>query len=1645
MPSPDPEESDAPTPTHADAAEPSSASTASSASGGTERGAPSSAAVPASIHSLAPPEEHSSHAEENLSVTPTAASALDPTTPPASTRSLSSTTAPSPAPTSSPTPNPHRRTLSSASAGTSSSLGGPPSSSAVSSPARREFGGPGGDVSEEVLHEESAEEDEDAPVGEGSYFSSVHNTPSAQAGARPRPSSALGGGPRPRPPPPLGFNRRSISVNTALSNAGAPSSTPGPAPGHSNPARRSMYHLAAPPAGPTHSASASAAGTGVRTPTMSAFPHPPHPPHSGPHAQSYSYSSSGAHPHPSSQNRSVSRMGRAPSNTSGYDMDREYDSAAETDAADEDLLERERRRRAMSPAIGRRAGDEDDVDDEVILRDRGEELVRRRMRERKEKRRQAQQEAAFRLEQSRRLSSYTPTHAHTPAGGPPFASSAFDASQQQAYPESSYPYPYSDSLGLGYPSSGAHGARSRVRDPSTARSERSQAYSVFSDGPGGGGGGRPTSPIPAQGQAQGGLWSPMPVHPPSGRPAIGPRATSYLSSANGSVSGASTAGGRDGDEGEEQSVVEGESGGGAPSQIGEEEEDEDDVEDRDVEELLGEEPRMEDWADGGADGEHEGDVDGEVEYTLKDRQDAINVEHPFGLPIWKPALYKKSRSIARHADAALHSAPSSTAQRHLLPVNVAWTLFAGLWLCLACMAVGTVLWFTPWGGRKYGRVIWELGGYLFWPFGKYVEGWGEDHVPGEEEWGVKPIEEENEEGEDDEEDEVEREGQGQSEGSYREDPEASGRTYRRNRSGTINGHPTTASSVDGLFGEGQVNLPDEPPRRMASQASLRPPQHERSGLLQAPGQARPKAYGTAVDKSQRSSSEETACAGGNGNGSRTHDLRAASDSSAKSTSSPFRPRALGRLMYWTTFYLVVAPLMLFVCIVCWALVFFIPMAKLLWVLLWHLNNEPLSLHFRSPPKYASHLRVTPAAPQLDAQHGNAPLDLENQATTFSPATDVTVKLGQQQPSVPLDRENQATISSVATDATARPPVAPSWPLKAGQPAPRLSRKSVATAKKHGRLLGPHSTVLLCTYKAAGLEYYKYTLDGVNIWFVNLMSLVFFVIADFFLLEPYAEEHHSGGLLAIVTGQAFMFVIALLSAIPLSYFIGMAVASISAQSSIGTGAFINASFGSAIEILLYGIALTKSKAELVEGSIVGSILAGVLLMPGASMIGGAFKRKEQRFNARSAGVTSTMLIMAVIGTLTPTLFYEIYGSFQLTCNGCDPASGDGSATCRTCYYEHIDPADDPFYKGTVRYLSYYCGIILVLSYAVGIWFSLRTHASQIWQNAAPTAHEHGLGRSGAQQLADQRRSLYQRVIPSQLFQQKRRASATGNTPLGTPLITPTTTAPGGGKLDLPPMQLLPNGLTPEEFNRAVEVVASAASAIRPGAPLHRAASHVREASAPNKEEEADGHGGHDAPNWSRAKSTTVLFACTFLYAIIAEILVDVVDVVLDGSGIPEKFLGVTLFALVPNTTEFMNAISFALNGNIALSMEIGSAYALQVCLIQAPAMLAFSAYYGIGKESMLHRAFTLVFPRWDVIAILFSIFLLTYVYIEARSNYFRGVLLCLSYFVLLSGFAMAPVGRDTVDNPGFGPLAAAVTSPLSTLEKVKAVFLALFTK
>lgn len=336
--------------------------------------------------------------------------------------------------------------------------------------------------------------------------------------------------------------------------------------------------------------------------------------------------------------------------------------------------------------------------------------------------------------------------------------------------------------------------------------------------------------------------------------------------------------------------------------------------------------------------------------------------------------------------------------------------------------------------------------------------------------------------------------------------------------------------------------------------------------------------------------------------------------------------------------------------------------------------------------------------------------------------------------------------------------------------------------------------------------------------------------------------------------------------------------------------------------------------------------------------------------------------------------------------------------------------------------------LFLSYIIGLLFTLRTHAAVIWNTEIDEKKGGSLEASNitsipSQPMTDGRdrleltrqttagsldryphgdvrsSALYQRILGQSLRQAGVGASSNENS--GTVKIS----RPGPAAQDHEPSGIKSPHIVPpksrdgeidssfhlhglsEADNRALirEVAQLAATAATVAArdaerrPHHHRTGTGRREQRPQTqhgaqqvEEVGGAHeivgqaagGGHDAPNWGRSKSVIILLVATVAYAVIAEILVDTVDSVLDNIDIDEKFLGITLFALVPNTTEFLNAISFAMNGNIALSMEIGSAYALQVCLLQIPALVAYSAIWGrfVNPDDVVDHTFTLIFPQ-----------------------------------------------------------------------------------
>jgi Ca2+:H+ antiporter len=81
-------------------------------------------------------------------------------------------------------------------------------------------------------------------------------------------------------------------------------------------------------------------------------------------------------------------------------------------------------------------------------------------------------------------------------------------------------------------------------------------------------------------------------------------------------------------------------------------------------------------------------------------------------------------------------------------------------------------------------------------------------------------------------------------------------------------------------------------------------------------------------------------------------------------------------------------------------------------------------------------------------------------------------------------------------------------------------------------------------------------------------MIAFTFFDFYVIGP--VYGYSG-----IANKGFIFAGSILSTVPLAYFIGMAVSSVTAQTgSIAIGSVINATFGSIIEVILYIISLLQ---------------------------------------------------------------------------------------------------------------------------------------------------------------------------------------------------------------------------------------------------------------------------------------------------------------------------------------------------------------------------------------------------------------------------------------------------------------------------------------
>jgi Ca2+:H+ antiporter len=189
----------------------------------------------------------------------------------------------------------------------------------------------------------------------------------------------------------------------------------------------------------------------------------------------------------------------------------------------------------------------------------------------------------------------------------------------------------------------------------------------------------------------------------------------------------------------------------------------------------------------------------------------------------------------------------------------------------------------------------------------------------------------------------------------------------------------------------------------------------------------------------------------------------------------------------------------------------------------------------------------------------------------------------------------------------------------------------------------------------------------------------------YLLAPFIPIAIALKLLDASSGLIFFS--AALGVIPTAALMGRATEEVAAQSGPGIGGLLNVTFGNAPELIIALFALEKGLHEVVKASIVGSILGNILLVMGAAMLAGGLVggRKVQRFDRTAANVQSLMLILAVAALVMPAIFELVEGQGLPGVN-----------------QERVN------FDSTVEHLSIAVAIVLIITYAAGLVFSLRTH-------------------------------------------------------------------------------------------------------------------------------------------------------------------------------------------------------------------------------------------------------------------------------------------------------------------------------------------------
>src|SRR5215472_11642177 len=344
-------------------------------------------------------------------------------------------------------------------------------------------------------------------------------------------------------------------------------------------------------------------------------------------------------------------------------------------------------------------------------------------------------------------------------------------------------------------------------------------------------------------------------------------------------------------------------------------------------------------------------------------------------------------------------------------------------------------------------------------------------------------------------------------------------------------------------------------------------------------------------------------------------------------------------------------------------------------------------------------------------------------------------------------------------------------------------------------------------------------------------------------------------------HTFLFVLSVLAIVPLAALLSHATESVAAKTGDAIGGLLNATLGNLTELVIAVAALRAGEYMLVKASIAGAIVTNTLFMLSMSFLLGGLKHHVQEYNRIGARLQASLLFLATVALLIPSAVSR--------------AQSDGGATF-------------------TRKLSAGLAVLLLLTYALGMLFSLKTHREFFGSRE---------DKEGDETKDVELRGLLSPALSSKGGEGEAAAAQPGH-------------EEGGEKGLLSPA-------VPKSSSHRGSVRGSK------GGEGGAAAAH-------RGHEEEEG----EAP-WPIGLAVGTLAAVTVLVALVSEVFVESVQKAAESFGMTPAFVGFIVVSLVGGAAEMASAFGSARKDRLDMSVGIALGSASQIALFVAPVLVLLS--------------------------------------------------------------------------------------------------------